>query len=113
MKGVIVEDGYIMNFDKRCLHCRACETYKIDEGRSNLIENSFGTIMCKNPEECQANIVAENTMALEVEITDNLTIRDKYNNEITFKDMGQPQFTDDFKGYFGNNHDEEGDGYEF
>jgi len=114
MNGTLIEDGYVINMGKRCLYCKACEVMKLGEGKSNLTENKFGTIMCTDAFECRANLEAENT-AIEMSISDNnTTFRDRYGNEIIFdnpKDK-QPQFTDDFKGYFGDNGDDgEGDDY--
>ena len=86
MKGTIVEDGHIINFDRRCLHCNAYEVFKVGQPHSNLMENAFGTIVCRKPLECQNNLVAENGTALEVDISnEGVALRDKNGNEMMFK----------------------------
>lgn len=82
MKGILIENGYVMNFNKRCIHCGACEVAEIDVGKSNLMENQFGSIMCKDEVQCHVN--RKNELALiEVGISDDdVTLTDRYGNEV-------------------------------
>lgn len=111
--GIFIEDGYVINRYKKCIHCKACEVVNMEDGQSNLFENQFGTIMCKDEMACHRNLQEENSF-IEVGVSDNdISLTDKYGNEILLsEDKRQPQFTDDFKGYFGDNNDDEGDEYD-
>jgi hypothetical protein len=83
MNKPFIEDGYLINPQKRCIYCQALEVTDLSTKECNLKSNNDITF-CNNKEECENNIVNEGNN-IDISIDDeSISFKDEQDNEITF-----------------------------